>query len=190
MSAYAHLALRLRRSSLFLCKPRLPELRHPFIASVLLSPILCSSDVCLVGLRGLGCGHSGRLMRQRFRFQRSDFDFSTRLRNVISFFLMATTFSLVDGDDLFLFACSAASAAATAASRSNRSARSRAVRTRTASGSARYSSIAFAASAANWALLFCNPVLVSIQCRWVLHALFASLNRRGTVTCELFDRLP
>jgi hypothetical protein len=106
MSAYAHLALRLRlrlrlrRSSLFLCKPRLPELRHPFIASVLLSPILCSSDVCLVGLRGLGCGHSGRLG--------GDFGFSTRLRNVITFFLMATTF----------FACSAASAAATAASRS------------------------------------------------------------------------
>ena len=59
MSACAHLPLRLRlrRPSLFLCKPRLPELRHPFIASVLLSPILCSSDVCLVGLRGLWCGH-------------------------------------------------------------------------------------------------------------------------------------
>jgi hypothetical protein len=71
MSAYAHLALRLRRSSLFLCKARLPELRHSLVASVLLSPILCSSDVCLVGLRGLGCGHSGRLMRQRFRLLHS-----------------------------------------------------------------------------------------------------------------------
>ena len=71
MGAYAHFTLRLRRSSVFLRKPRLPELRHPFIAGVLLSPILCSSDVCFVGLRGLVRGHSGRLMRPRFRCQRS-----------------------------------------------------------------------------------------------------------------------
>src|SRR5262245_12462699 len=77
MSPYAHLALRLilmlrlrlrlRRSSLFLCKPLLPELRHPFIASVLLSPVLCSSDVCLVGLRGLGCGHFRSSLVQQLR---------------------------------------------------------------------------------------------------------------------------
>jgi hypothetical protein len=67
MGAYARFALRLRLFSLFLRESRLPELRDPFIAGVLLPPILCSSDVCLVGSRGLVRGHSGRLMRQRFR---------------------------------------------------------------------------------------------------------------------------
>src|SRR3954454_20705908 len=105
MSAYAHLALglrRLRRSSLFLCKPRLPELRHPFIASVLLSPILCSSDMCLVGLRGLGCGHFKSIEEAEISVLAISV-LARACESSISFFLMATTF----------FACSAASAAAT-----------------------------------------------------------------------------